>query len=119
MLYAFLGLVALFGTLAVCRFVAAKANMSDCERHELDARRLMGDLRADDVQHLREENAIMRNLLLDMIENEASLFDVMDPCERTRRSKARAARRRELFGEAVVLLDKGAAPKIRIPNLTS
>jgi len=118
MLYTFLGLCALIGAAASCRFLAARISAVDCDLWELEARRLLGDLRADEVETLKEENAIMRNLLLDIVENEASLANCNSAAERTLRSKQRTARRRELFGEAIVLLDKSAAPKIRLPQLT-
>ena len=115
MLYAFLGLCALIGATALCRFLIARIRALDCNIRELEARRLLG---ANEVENLKEENAIMRNLLLDIIENETSLANCNSAAERTLRSKQRTVRRRELFGEAVVLLDKSAAPKIRIPQLT-
>jgi hypothetical protein len=83
---------------------------------ELLARRLLDGARIDEVKDLREENAVMRNLLRDMVENESSLANCQSMEERMRRHKNRTARRRELFGEAIVLLDHAAAPSIKIPQ---
>lgn len=85
------------------------------------ARRLLDELRADDIAGLKEQNAVMRNLLLDIVENEASLVGVGSDAlgEQSRRYKDRLARRRELYGEAVVLLDGDAAPVIRIRVLNT
>lgn len=118
MLYTLLGLCVLFGVAALCRFLTAISSREGSDTSKLEAFRMLSEFSAEDVQHLKEENAVMRNLLLDMVENEASLFEVTDPAERSRRSKCRIARRRELFGEAVMVLDKDAAPRVRIALLT-
>jgi hypothetical protein len=51
---------------------------------------------------------VMRNLLIDMVENEASLAHAtqMSEAEKTRAMEARTHRRRELFGEAIAALQK-------------
>ena len=98
------------------RRVKTRARENDRQSLELEARQMLGDFCSEDVEHLREENAIMRNLLLDIIENEASLANTRCPVELRLRSINRTARRRELFGEAVVFLDRSAAPEIRLPQ---
>lgn len=114
MIYVVLGIVVLIVAFAACRHLASRVHLADNDL--LEARELLEDLRADEIDHLKEENAVMRNLLLDFVENEASLANISCPMERSLRGRSRIARRRELFGEAVVFLDKSAAPTIKIPQ---
>jgi len=84
---------------------------------ELFARRAADSTAAEVLDELREENLVMRNLIFDMVENEASLMKARTSEERARCHVSRVSRRRELFGEAVVILDRSAGPIVHIPHL--
>jgi len=95
-------------TYFVGRFYAAKTRLVEKAIEETIERKLSTSPISTELYRLREENGVMRNLLIDMVENEASLADAttMSDVERTRAANARTLRRREVFGEAILVLQQ-------------
>ncbi len=95
-------------TYFVGRFYAAKTRLVEKAIEETIERKLSTSPISTELYRLREENGVMRNLLIDMVENEASLADAttMSEVERTRAANARTLRRREVFGEAILVLQQ-------------
>lgn len=54
----------------VCRYYAARTRLAEKEIDKVIARRLAASDYVTQVVRLREENTVMRNILLDLIENE-------------------------------------------------
>jgi len=98
----------LTSTYFVGRFYAAKTRLVEKAIEETIERKLSTSPISTELYRLREENGVMRNLLIDMVENEASLADAttMSEVERTRATNARTLRRREVFGEAILVLQQ-------------
>jgi hypothetical protein len=99
--------------------MAAKTRLVEKSIDDAIARKLGGSKQLEEMKRLQEESTVMRNILLDMVENEASLMGINEqtpPAVKSRRLEARTARRRELFGEAMVVLQKGPPRQIRIPH---
>lgn len=106
-------------TFFFARYLAAKTRLVEKNIDDVIAGKLSGNKQLGELKRLREETTVMRNLLLDMVENEASLVGMNEqtPSDvKQRRLDARTARRRELFGEAMVILQKGPPRQIRIPH---
>ena len=108
MLFVVLGACAVALTFAAISLMAAKRRLVDHEIEAMVARKLSTcrDALAQEVLDLREANGVMRNLLMDIAENEATAKIVNDlPAEVTTRiASTRAARRRELLAETEAVL---------------
>lgn len=108
MLFLVLGACAVALTFAGVSLLAAQKRLVEQQIHEIVARKLVAsrDALAVEVLDLREENGVMRNLLLDIAENEATANVVNDLPEQilTRISSNRIARRRELLAEVDAVL---------------
>lgn len=114
MLYFALALCILTSAFFIGRFFATKTRLVEKSIDETIERKLSTSPIRAELLRLREENGVMRNLLIDMVENEASLAGAarMPEMERTRAENARSLRRREVFGEAILVLqqtNKGSA----------
>lgn len=103
-----LTLCVLASTFFAGRFFAAKTRMVEQKIDETIERKLSSSPLNSELVRLREENNVMRNLLIDMVENEASLADTanMSENERSRARNARTLRRKEVFGEALLVLQQ-------------
>lgn len=108
MQYLCLTLSIVVGMAFAARFFATKTRLVEKTIDETIARKLASSPLQVELVRLREENGVMRNLLIDMVENEASLAHAtqMSEAEKTRAMEARTHRRRELFGEAIAALQK-------------
>ncbi|KQV83167.1 hypothetical protein [Rhizobium sp. Root1220] len=108
MLYLFLALCVLTCTVFIGRFFTAKTRLVEKTIEEMIERKLSTSPMNVELARLREANGVMRNLLIDIVESEASLADAtnMSQIEMTRATKARAMRRREVFGEAILVLQQ-------------
>ncbi len=108
MLYLCLTFSIVVCTTFAVRFFAAKTRLVEKTIEETIARKLASSPLQVELVRLREENGVMRNLLIDMVENEASLAYAtqMSEAEKTRAIEARTQRRREVFGEAIAALQK-------------
>lgn len=119
MFYIVLSLCAVALTFFAARYLAHKARLVENNINEVVARKLLDGQHIEELSRLREDVGVTRNLLLDMVENEASLVGITEKTpadERTRRVNARTRRRRELFGEALAILQKTKTEPIRIPH---
>jgi hypothetical protein len=108
MLFFVLGACAVVLTFAAISLLAAQKRLAEKRIEEIVARKLATsrDDLATEVLDLREENGVMRNLLMDIAENEATANVVNDLPEQvmTRISSNRIARRRELLAEVDAVL---------------
>jgi hypothetical protein len=108
MLLFVLGACAVALTFAAISLMAAKRRLVDHEIDAVIARKLetRRDAMAEEVLDLREANGVMRNLLMDIAENEATANIVHDLPEQvtTRIASTRVARRRELLAETEAVL---------------
>lgn len=95
-------------TFAIVGLLAAKKRLVEQQINEIVARKLASSREelAVEVLDLREANSVMRNLLMDIAENEATATVVNDvPAEvLTRITENRHARRRELLAEVDAVL---------------
>lgn len=102
-----ISLAALVSAVFFARYMMAKTRLAEENIDSVLRRKLNGNKDLRDTKRLREEASVMRNLVLDIIENESSLMGISNLTpyeEKKRRLDARTARRRELFGEAMILL---------------
>lgn len=72
MIYIIFALCALVATFFACRYYAAKTLLVEHEIDKAIARRFSSSQKALELAKLREENVVIRNLLLDLLENEAA-----------------------------------------------
>ena len=95
-------------TFAVVGLLAAKKRLVEQQINEIVERKLASSREALTVEvlDLREANGVMRNLLIDIAENEATAKAVNDvPADvLTRITETRLARRRELLAEVDAVL---------------
>jgi hypothetical protein len=95
-------------TFAAVGLLAAQKRLVEQQINEIVARKLASSREALTVEvlDLREANGVMRNLLIDIAENEATANAVHDvPAEvLTRITENRLARRRELLAEVDAVL---------------
>ncbi len=99
---------ALISAFFIGRYFAAKKRLAEKAIEEVIAKKLATSPVILEIGSLKEENGVMRNLLIDMVENEASLAKAaeMTEAQRSRAITARTRRRRELFGEALLAIRK-------------
>ncbi len=119
MLYVVVALSIIVSTFFVGRFFAAKTRLVEQAIEAAIARKVSMSPMAIELGHLKEQNCVMRNLLIDMLENEGSVTPpaTKTPAEHDRAVKARIRRRREIFGEAVFLLQQSGHPRSKIQDL--
>lgn len=72
MIYVVIALCALVTTFFACRYYAAKALLVQHDIDKAIAQKFALSGKASELSKLREENAVIRNLLLDLVENEAA-----------------------------------------------
>ncbi|WP_337270713.1 hypothetical protein [Oryzifoliimicrobium ureilyticus] len=111
MLYSCLIVALIFLTFTVSRFFFVKTRLIEKKIDEVISRKLSASPVSAELNRLKEENGVMRNLLLDMLENEASLSNTtrMSETEKTRALSSRVQRRREICGEALLALQHSEA----------
>ena len=121
MFYLVLGLCAVVMTFFVARYFALKARLVEKTINETIARKLLTSKHSAELHRLREENGVVRNLLKDMLENEASAAAFnreIPPAEKQRIAGAITQRRREIFAEAMFTLQHDEKARARAANLT-
>jgi hypothetical protein len=108
MLYLLLAFFLLTSTFFIGRYFAAKTRLVEKTIEETIERKLSVSPMNIELVRLREENGVMRNLLIDMVENEASLpvAAKMSEVQRNRAINARTKRRKEVLGEAILVLQQ-------------
>src|SRR5688572_4618683 len=106
MLYVVLFLCVIVSTFLFGRFIAAKTRLVEQDIEKTIARKMSKSPLNVELLRLKEENGVLRNLLIDMVENEASVAKAapQTPDEKNRVMNARMHRRREIFGEAIFAL---------------
>jgi hypothetical protein len=121
MFYLVLGLCAVIVTFFTARYFAVKTRLVEKTINETIARKLLTTKHSAELNRLREENGIMRNLLMDMVENEASIAAINQNISSTEKQRivgAMALRRREIFAEAMYTLQHSEKIGARAANLT-
>jgi hypothetical protein len=96
-------------TFFVVRYFAAKTRCIEKAIDKTIAHKLSISGPGAELSRLSEENGVMRNLLIDMVENEASVPTANSnplSVEQARAINARTRRRREIFGEAIFVLQQ-------------
>lgn len=115
MIYIIFALCALVATFFACRYFAAKTLLVEQEIDKAIERRFLSREKALELAKLREENAVIRNLLLDLLENEAD-FPVQPATvskdDLRRMSVAKIQRYREILAESRHLLQQREATDV-------
>ena len=103
--------ITLVATLAA-RYLLAKTRLTEKSIDAAIARRLHTSPVLSEMRELRELNGVMRNILADLVENEELAVrrpdDHRSPATRTLWVQMRDPRRREIYGEAILLLRQTA-----------
>lgn len=111
MLVLLLAVCAIALTIAAVSLLAAKKRLVEQQIADIVTRKLAAgrDALCADAAILREENGVLRNLLMDIAENEATARVIANAPEevKTRIAATRAARRRELLAETDLVLRSG------------
>ncbi|MBB4349277.1 hypothetical protein [Aliirhizobium cellulosilyticum] len=118
MFYVLIALCVVVATLFFARHHAIKTRFVEKEIDKVIARKLAASDYALELSRLREENAVMRNLLLDLIENEAHI-----PVSQPNASQADLAtlrntkiqRYREILAESLHFLQQHNGQRIPAP----
>lgn len=121
MFYLVICLCAVVGTFFFARYWSAKTRLVEKNITDVIARKHLTSKHSGELRRLREENGVMRNLLLDMVENETSvtaIHDGMPAADKTRIMNARSQRRHEIFGEAMFILENSEKGHVRARHLT-
>jgi hypothetical protein len=106
MLYPVLAVCILTATFFVARYLAARTRLVEKAISDAIGRKLAASPLNNEISRLNEENSVMRNLLIDLVENEGSVATAMAPDDAARAVNLRTQRRREIFGEAVFVLQQ-------------
>ena len=119
MLYVSLSVCAVVCTFFIGRFFAAKTRLVEENIDAVITRKLSKSPVNLELLHLREQNGVLRNLLIDMLENESSIGPTLTKsrAEQDRAMKGRIQRRREIFGEAVFVLQQASNARRPTRNL--
>ncbi|TBD84807.1 hypothetical protein [Rhizobium ruizarguesonis] len=108
MLYLCFALCAMFLTFSAGRYLSARTRLVEKTIDETIARKLSVSPIKIELARLKEDNGVMRNLLIDMVENETSISPTthMSKADKARAEDSRRLRRREIFGEAIFTLQR-------------
>ena len=103
------GFCAILITISLMEFLGARKRLIDQQLGEIISRKLRSrkDALSVEILNLREANSVMRNLLMDIAENEASANHVTERTPEeigTRLLSGRIVRRRELVAEVDAVL---------------
>lgn len=99
-------------TIFLVRHVAIKSRLVEKEIDRVIARKLSSSKYVSEVTRLREDNLVMRNVLMDLLEDEtafANLAATASPAENLGHRKVRLQRYKETLAEAAYILrnDRG------------
>lgn len=113
MLYVTLFLCVIVSTFLLSRYIAAKTRLVEHDIDKAISRKLSKSPLNVEVLRLKEENGVLRNLLLDMVENEASGVKAAPQTQDQKNllMSARLQRRREIFGEAIFALQQAGGSR--------
>ncbi|MGO6895442.1 hypothetical protein ACCT15_16205 [Rhizobium ruizarguesonis] len=106
-------------TFFIARYCAAKTRLVDDKLNKVIADKFAQSDYARELARLREDNGVMRNLLIDIVENDANprILATVSPEEKSRLRADRIKRHRELFAEAVFVLKHSEPAKRPTGNL--
>jgi len=97
------------------RYFAARTRLVEKKIDDAVARSLLKSPIMIELRDLKELNGVMRNLLMDLVENEGpgqQSAARLTATDKKRLSGAREQRRREIYGEAVFILQQEAETKL-------
>jgi hypothetical protein len=97
----------------IARYFVFKTQVSEKGAADVIARKLKTSPVMAELSRLTEENMVMRNLLIDMVENETSgpsSTAHLQRVERERLFMVAKQRRREIVGEAIYLIRQSKGP---------
>ena len=107
MFYVILALCVVACAVVIGRYFAARARFVEEAIDDAVARSLLKSSTMVELRDLRELNGVMRNLLIDLVENEDPALpsvDRLSATEKKRLLSAREQRRLEIYSEAVFVL---------------
>lgn len=110
MLFVLVAVCAIITTFTVSRYYMTKTRLVEADIEKVIARKFSTSEKALELKRLQEENVVMRNLLLDLVENETLI-----PMSQSDRSKnelthlraAKVQRYREILAESAYFLNRG------------
>ncbi|EHJ96563.1 hypothetical protein AT5A_20291 [Agrobacterium tumefaciens 5A] len=115
MIYIVIALCALVTAFFACRYYAAKILLVEYDIDKAIARKFESSGKAIELAKLREENAVMRNLLLDLLENEVA-FPVQQATvsvdDLFRMKATKIQRYREILAESRHVLQQREASRV-------
>ncbi|MES4993104.1 hypothetical protein ABVB70_22555 [Agrobacterium radiobacter] len=115
MIYIIFALSTLVTAFFACRYYAARTLLVDHDIDKTIARKFASSGKAAELAELREQHAVMRNLLLDLIENEAAFPARQTTVSKDELSRMRAdkiRRYREILAESRHVLQQHEAKNI-------
>lgn len=115
MIYIVIALCALVTAFFACRYYATKTLLVEHDIDKAIARKFESSGKAIELAKLREENAVIRNLLLDLLENEVAfpMQQATVPMDDLFRMKATKIQRyREILAESRHVLQQGEASRV-------
>ena len=107
---------------AICRYYWSKTRLVEKEIEKVIARKFASGEHGIMIAKLREDNAIMRNLLLDLVENEAVSPPTASSAEQAQVRNAKIQRYREILAETVSFLQRDTnviSKRISVPMAKS
>ncbi|TMV20254.1 hypothetical protein [Rhizobium sp. RM] len=119
MFYVSLALCAVVTAFFVCRYYAAKTLLVEKDIEKAISRKLASSGIKLELANVQEENAVMRNLLLDLLENEAALpikQSTVSRDEFVRMKTAKIQRYREILAESAHVLRQSQASHVAQPS---
>jgi hypothetical protein len=122
MFYVVLGLCAFVFTASLVGYWQEKTRLADQDLNKVIEGKFLTSKHMVELNRLQEENVVLRNLLKDMVENEASVAVVLHhtpTADKSRLFTARDQRRREIFGEAMHFLQNGDDLKVLAKQVAS
>ncbi|WP_188348469.1 hypothetical protein [Agrobacterium tumefaciens] len=115
MIYIVIALCALVTAFFACQYYAAKILLVEHDIDKAIARKFESSGKAIELAKLREENAVMRNLLLDLLENEVA-FPVQQATvsvdDLFRMKATKIQRYREILAESRHVLQQREASRV-------
>lgn len=112
MLFVLVAICAIITTFTVSRYYLAKTRLVEAEIEKVIARKFSTSEKVLELKWLQEENGVMRNLLLDLVENENLIPISQSERSRSELLRLRAAkvqRYREILAESVHFLNRREA----------
>ena len=103
-------------TIALVHYLTTKTRLAEKMIDQAIGRRLSSTPVMTELVKTREENAVMRNLLIDLVENETSTAARMvgaTPADQRRHASLRVQRYKEILSEAAYVVQRSGAPGLK------